>query len=90
MDKIRHQIVEGDAFYGNAQAFCHTCKDGKVLDWVEGGNFANDAVTQAQISTLLEIARAHKREQKKQGHEIAIYEYRRGPQTPSEDWTVFE
>lgn len=74
---MKHIITEGDAYYGNGEASCFTCwHAGKILRQEGGGHFENDALTQAQVSLLLEAAREHER--KNPSHVVRVYEFKRG------------
>lgn len=82
MDETPHLLIRGEAYYGHGEAMCFTCwSAGSLLAEVGGGEYNRDALTQAEVSYLLEVARTHRRE--KMDHDARVYEFRRvSKQTP--------
>lgn len=76
------QIVhtEGEQYYGWGQVFCQTCRSGRGKEIAkEFHGYDVDALTIAEINTLLEIANEHAR--KEPSHSVKVYTFSRAKET---------
>lgn len=70
-------LIEGEAYYNHAEAMCLSCStNGKVLKEIGGSDYNRDALTQAELSTVLQVAKNHERTNP--SHAVRVYDFRRG------------